>query len=284
VGPQIVYFGLATTDGCVYCANPGCDCSGWPTRTPNIPGPTPQIFSGDGGTFRIVVEARPGTSRTPLATPNFKQYVCPAGSVVPNLQIESTRNMGNANNPVCSSGGGYNVNGGIAGIDPPNFAPEPAIITALRSFAVGFVYTKSTGDACTFVNGGGGYSFVSPIATAQFCDPMSLPQAFPPGDSLLTVQLTDAGGNVGPTAQIIVRVSTWTPTLTVTPTRPTATRTATQPTATPTATQPTPGFIFAPRIAAPPAAVTRTATRTSAATPSPKVSPTFTATATPTAT
>ena len=106
------------------------------------------------------------------------------------------------------------VNGGIPGIDPPNFASTPDIINALQSFAIWFTY-QSPGSACTFAPGGGSYAYVNPIATAQFCDPMSAPQAFPPGDSLLTVQLTDAGGNVGPTAQIIVRVSTRTPTPTM---------------------------------------------------------------------
>jgi hypothetical protein len=151
---------------------------------------------------------------------------------MPNLQIESSQNMGNGNNPVCSPSGAYKLNGGIPGIDPPDFASTPAIINALQSFAIWFTY-QSPGSACTFAPGGGSYAYVNPIATAQFCDAMSAPQAFPPGDSLLTVQLTDAGGNVGPTAQIIVRVSTKTPTPTWTPTQPAA---APSPTASPTIT------------------------------------------------
>jgi hypothetical protein len=202
---------------------------------------------------------------------------------VPNLQIESTANMGNGNNPVCGPGGGFNVNGGIPGVNPPNFAPTPAIINALQSFAVWFTYIQSSGQACTFAPGGGGYAYVNSLATAQFCDPMSLPQAFPQGDSLLTVQATDAGGNVGPTAQIIVRVFTWTPTPTKTPTQPTATPTA-RPTATPTRTQPFGPLIVAAPIIPPATVPRRTPTRTSAATPRAKVSPTFTATASPTPT
>jgi len=226
-GPQIVYFGLATSDGCVYCANPGCDCSGWPTPTPYIPGPTPQIFSASGGTFRIVIEANPG--RSPVPTGNFLQ--CGASSGVPNIEIESTHNMGDGNNPVCSPNGAFKVSGGIPGIDPPDFTPTSDIINALQSFAIWFKY-QSPGSACTFAPGGGSYAYVSPYlvgqnAAAQFCDPMNMPQAFPPGDSLLSVQLKDGGGNVGPTAQIIVRVFTWTPTPTITPTQPTATPTPT---------------------------------------------------------
>jgi hypothetical protein len=141
---------------------------------------------------------------------------------MPNVQIESSQNMGNGSNPVCSPSGAYNDDGGIPGINPPNFAPTPGIINALQSFAVWFL-SYSPGAACTFAPGGGSYAYVSPIATAQFCDEMSAPQAFPPGDSLLTVQLEDTGGKVGPTAQIIVRVSTWTPAPTETPTQTAAT-------------------------------------------------------------
>jgi hypothetical protein len=142
---------------------------------------------------------------------------------MPNLQIESSQNMGNASNPVCSSSGTLNLNGGIPGIDPPDFSARPDIINTLQSFAIWFKY-QSPGSACTFAPGGGSYAYVSvsPSATAQFCDAMNAAQAFPPGDSLLTVQLKDTGGNVGPTAQIIVRVATWTPPPTGTPTQPAA--------------------------------------------------------------
>lgn len=119
---------------------------------------------------------------------------------------------------MCSASGAYNGDGGIPFINPPNFASTPAIINALQSFAIWFQY-YSPGAACTLKFGGDCCGYVSPIATAQFCDEMSAPQAFPPGDSLLTVQLEDTGGNVGPTAQIIVRVSTWTPAPTETPTQ-----------------------------------------------------------------
>jgi hypothetical protein len=150
---------------------------------------------------------------------------------MPNLQIESSQNMGDASNPVCSPNGAYNLNGGIPGIDPPDFTATPDIINALQSFAKWFQY-YAPGAACTKAPDGTCCAYVKPsLSQVQFCDQMSLPQAFPPGESLLTVQLTDTGGNVGPTAQIIVRVSTRTPTPTKTPTQPTATP---NPTASPT--------------------------------------------------
>jgi hypothetical protein len=156
--------------------------------------------------------------------------------------------MGSGINPVCSPSGAFNVYGGILGINPPDFTPTSAIINTLQSFAVWFTYIQSTLSACTSGPGGGYSDFVSPnlallgrtpqSATAQFCDGMSAPQAFPPGDSLLTAQLTDTAGNVGPTAQIIVRVATWTPVVTSTPTPATSSTTA-SPTVTATAS-PTP--------------------------------------------
>jgi hypothetical protein len=187
--------------------------------------------------------------------------------------------MGNGNNPVCSPGGSYNVNGGIPGINPPDFTPTTDIINTLQSFAIWFTY-QSPGYACTAAPGGGSWAYVNSAATAQFCDQMSAPQAFPVGDSLLTAQLMDMGGNVGPTAQIIVRVSTRTPTPSVTPTQPTATPTATP---TRTATQPAAGLVFAPNIVASSRAGRPAATRASAATPSLKALPPSTATATATA-
>jgi hypothetical protein len=204
---------------------------------------------------------------------NFTQ--CGTSSGIPLVQIEGTRNMGNGTNPVCSPNGSYNVNGGIPGIDPPDFTPTTDIINALQSFAIWFTY-QSPSYACTYALGGGSYSYVKSSATAQFCDRMSAPQAFPIGDTLLTAQLMDVGGNVGPTAQIIVRVATRTPTPTVTPTQPTATPTR-------TATQSGAGLVFAPNIVAFYPAGTRKAMRVSAATTTPKAVRPFAATATPTA-
>jgi hypothetical protein len=183
--------------------------------------------------------------------------------------------MGNGNNPVCGPDGSYNVNGGIPGINPPDFTPTSDIVNTLQSFAIWFTY-QSPGYACTYAPGGGSYAYVNSSATAQFCDRMSAPQAFPPGDSLLTAQLMDMGGNVGPTAQIIVRVFTWTPTPSKTPTQPTATPTR-------TATQPGAGLVFAPNTVAFYPAGTRKAMRVSAATTTPKAVRPFAATATPTA-
>jgi hypothetical protein len=163
---------------------------------------------GTSGEFRIVVEARPGISGLGVATANFT--TCGSASGMPNVQIESSQRMGNGSNPVCSSSGAFNVNGGIPGIDPPDFTPTSDIINTLQSFAIWFTY-QSPGSACTLKPGGDCCSYVSPSTTAQFCDKMNSAQSFPPGDSLVTVQLRDTGGNVGPAAQIIVRVATWTP-------------------------------------------------------------------------
>ena len=250
---------------------------GVPDADAVCPGTDPTDLFGDGGTFRIVIEAKPGTNHTPVPTANFTQ--CGTSSGVPRLQIESTRNMGNGNNPVCSPDGSYNGNGRIPGINPPDFTPTSDIVNTLQSFAIWFTY-QSAGYACTAAPGGGSWAYVKSAATAQFCDQMSAPQAFPVGDSLLTAQLMDAGGNVGPTAQIIVRVSTRTPTPSVTPTRPTAT-----PTATPTRTAThLAGLSFAPNIVASSPAEIPATTRASAATPGLKALPPSTATATATAT
>ena len=51
---------------------------------------------------------------------------------------------------------------------------------------------------------------------AQFCMAQNSLTPFNPGDSLVTVRLRDEVGNIGPTAQIVIRVATPTPTPTPT--------------------------------------------------------------------
>jgi hypothetical protein len=109
--------------------------------------------------------------------------------------------------------------GGIPGINPPNFSPDanptPGFISnALNDFACRF-QALSPGFACTYVDSSGGARTVNENATVQFCDTVANVAAFRPGDSIVTVQLRDTAGNIGPTAQIVVRVVT--PTRTPTP-------------------------------------------------------------------
>lgn len=124
--------------------------------------------------------------------------------------------MGDGSTDVCDVGPG---GGGIPGIDPPDFGPSQFVSNALADFSCRFE-SHTSGSPCT-LDRNGIEATVSPLATTQFCDQVSFTAAFPQGDSLVTVQVVDIQGNVGPTAQAIVRVVTPTPAPTFTATVPT---------------------------------------------------------------
>ncbi|MFI5397148.1 MAG: hypothetical protein ACHQ9S_16545 [Candidatus Binatia bacterium] len=235
----------------------------------------------------IVIEATPGTNGVPVSKVPYVQPGCGPGVGRPDLQIETTRNMGTASTPLCSLDGSITQLGYIPGIPTPSFGPDtgptPTITNALQNFSLTFTYHDPLTGPCT-KDAGGNDAYFHAGAT-QFCsDQITGAQSFPQGESLLTLQVLDANHNPGPTAQIIVRVPTWTPTPTITPTQPTSTATATQPSATPTVT-------FTPTMTGTPTgtptatlASTLTATSTAASTLTPSVTPTQTPTSTPTAT
>jgi hypothetical protein len=157
----------------------------------------------------LVVEAKPGTSGAKVGS---NLWVDP-GTQRPDLQLENNRNMGSGSTAVCDIGVG---GGGIPGIDPADFGVSQFVSDALADFACRFEFHLA-GSPCT-LNQNGIEATVGPVpATAQFCDQVSTTAAFPAGDSLLTVRVADIAGNIGPTAQIVVRVVTPTPFPTPTP-------------------------------------------------------------------
>lgn len=192
VGPAIVFFGIARSDGEVI--DPvGTDAFGVPIYERPF-----------GAGFVIIVEARPGLSGRPVARSTYEDF----GS--PDLQIEANRALGNGSTAVCDV---LPPNpGGVPGIEPPDFSDDPFVIDRLNDFG------------CRFVDGGGNYQgqlctegcvrFSSgelgcqaPNATVQFCSLVAAKTfPFPAGDTRLSVRVLDALGNPGPIAQIIVRI------------------------------------------------------------------------------
>jgi hypothetical protein len=159
----------------------------------------------------IVVEGAPGVSGVQPG-----KSVQPTGTDGwPDIQIENTRDLGNGSAAVCDTGPASSGGGGIPGITPPSFQAGDSVITdALNDFACRFEQF-SPGAPCTFVDASGEARLVNGNATIQFCDFVTTTALFPPGDSLVTVRLRDTVGNVGPTAQVVVRVATPTPRPTV---------------------------------------------------------------------
>jgi hypothetical protein len=180
------------------------------------------------------------------------------------------------------------------------------VADALNDLGCDFKSADASGGACT-MNGFGENAFAGEGTQVQFCLQVPKTLAFPLGDTVVSVQLRDTDGNIGPLQQIVVRVAegppppTFTPTPTRTPTatatlRPTASPTPTPtdvptltPTRTPTATQtptwsatPTPPPSATPTPTHPSPTPTRTGSPTR--TPTPTVTPTVTQTPTVTST
>jgi len=206
-GARVLYLGaIGNFDGCVLpCCQP--ECAGTPTPTPMFDGQGRPIYTVGSGQFVIVVEGRPGTSGFQVGN-----SLKPGGDDNrPDLQIEATRDMGNGSPAVCDIGSPSAGGGGIPRITPPSFEPgNPVITDVLNDFACRFMqFTPSA--PCTYVDVSGEAKLITPNATIQFCDFIAATAAFPAGDTVVSAQLRDTDGNVGPTAQMVVRVATPSP-------------------------------------------------------------------------
>jgi hypothetical protein len=196
---------LTRADGCVFCCEPGC--AGIPTPTPELDGLGRRVFDTNSGELVIVVEAAPGLSGLPVST-----SLIPGANGRPDLQIQNTRGMGNGSLTVCDTGPASSGGGGVPGIPSPSFTlGDPFITNALNDFACRF-QAFQPGAPCTLLDASRDPKLINSSATAQFCDFVSPTAALPSGQSLLTVAVRDQSGQLGPTAQVVVRVASPTPT------------------------------------------------------------------------
>ena len=211
---MVTFFGIADSQGCLACPGmpgaAGCTCSG-PTPTPVIdPATGLRVFYINSRTFLIVVEGKKSaTSGDPAMRlqnpPPPSPPIFPDGR--PDLQIEASNLLGNGDPAViCASG---NVDG-VPSIQPPDFGPDTPskdISSALADFSCRFT-SFDPSIPCTLSSSGNpalGNSSGNP--SIQFCSSrLGFGQAFPPGDTTLTVRLRDFNLNVGPPEQLIVRV------------------------------------------------------------------------------
>jgi len=215
-GPRIGYFGIYRADGCpLGCPGFGC-CNGTPTPTPHFENGI-QVFTVlDPRAGKIVVEGFPNPTKaaTAIATQLVPE---PNSPNRPDLQIQANRPIGNGSTTVCDQGPAP-VGGGVPAIPTPDFTQGDQVITnTLQDFACRFsVFTTGEG-ACTkdvFGNNNNVIPPPTPKGILQFCDTPDTTESFQSGDTLLTVRLRNVAGELGPTAQIIVRVG---PTPTPTP-------------------------------------------------------------------
>lgn len=209
-GPQITFFGLYSGDGNQALPQIDTDAQENPVY-PTCSQPGHCVGAG----FLIVVEAKPGTSGFPPSTQTTNSD--PMNPTVrPGFQIEAEHNLGAGSTAICDVAGPQPTRtpGGVPGVSPPNFdstcqATPPAmcqmIADALSDFGCRFV--DASNDPCTF--NGSGYAHVTPGSdVTQLCTAaaVSTDWAFHTGDTLLTVQWLDAGGNVSTPRRLVVRV------------------------------------------------------------------------------
>ena len=209
IGPRVSYFAVARADGAVI------DPVG--TTPEGVP-----IFTRPSGSgFYLVVEGAPGISGAPVGLSTFREDL----ASLPDLQIVASRPLGDGSPAVCDNDP---RGGGVPAVNPPDFGASPENIAVINDFACRFRdgegHPSGVGpaDACTLFPSGD-FAFVNQASTVQFCAQVSRLFAFPEGDTVLTVRLRDVLGNVGPAAQIVVRVlptPTPPPIPTATPTRP----------------------------------------------------------------
>jgi len=187
-GPTITFFGVTLADGTLEPSSA--------TTPDGIP--IYQMPFGFG--FQLVVEAHGRFAGGPTS---FTM------SGTPDLQIQSTRNLGNGSAAVCDV---MPPNfGGIPGIDPPQLENPNAIADALNDFGCRFIdgsgapLGRNCSEACIKFDDGD-YHCKSDLTDAQFCAPIAMPMSFPDGDTLVSVRVRDAQQQLGSAAQIVVRI------------------------------------------------------------------------------
>ncbi len=186
VGPVVTFFGAARADGSL--VEPDS------VAKKGIPVYRSEVGSG----FMIVVEVKPGEGGLEPGRAVFK-YVEDDPHMRPDLEIETSRDMGNGSREVCDRKR-PNI-GGVPGINPPNFAETQPISDTINDFACRFETFIESDGACT-VNKNGDYAFVSKETTTQFCMIVARAYIFPVGRTLLSVRVRDSDGNPGPVKQM----------------------------------------------------------------------------------
>ncbi len=216
-GPVIRYFGLTRSDDTVL-EPAGTTAQGVPIFA------RPQGFG-----FNIIIEAARGPSGNEVGSDTF----VPSLTALPDLQIVSSRPLGDGSDAVCDSTG-PNA-GGVPALDPPSYLPTEANIRIMNDFGCRFIdgsgnpRGRGSQEACTRVPPELDFRFVAADASVQFCAPVTRVLEFPPGDTVLTARVLDQSGPdappgsgvPGPTAQIVVRIGLiGSPTTTATATAP----------------------------------------------------------------
>ena len=161
------------------------------------------MYVHSGADFFIVVESKAGTSHRPPGTLLSNSDPNDPGAR-PDLQIMPNRDMGNGSAAVCDTTAP--LIGGVPGINPPTFdITSQTVANVLNDLACRF--DNNTTSPCTLTSREN-FGFVAPDTSTQFCTAgvVGHELLLPSGDTLLTVQWRDTGGNIGLPRHLVVRV------------------------------------------------------------------------------
>lgn len=168
--------------------------------------------TGGGSGFRLVVEAKKGTSGAAVALSTLSENV----TQLPDLQVQANRALGDGSAAVCDTAQRTPgpTPGGVPAISPPSFETTTRITNAINDLACRFrdgqgetMGVDFPGDSCVKIEPTEDYDFVDGDSEVQFCGFVSAILSFPRGDTLLTVRVRDVAGNVGAPARMIIRVN-----------------------------------------------------------------------------
>jgi hypothetical protein len=206
-GPRVSFAGGVSQDGCQFCCQFSCLLT--PTPTPIIENGR-QVFIHSVGQFLFVIEGQRGPSNL-----NPGINMTPDGDDRGDLQILVSRATGAIHDPVgfgstavCDIGPPPTPFGGVPGTNPPVFLPGDAITNAIKDLECRFTpvqFNSQISGACTRKSNGD-FAFLNAATRTQYCYQVPMTGAFQVGDTLVSVQLRDVGGNIGPTKEFIIRV------------------------------------------------------------------------------
>ncbi len=196
-GPDITFFGVARSDGVAQT----------PDQYDNKGRP---VYITGGSGIQVVIEARPGPSREPVAGSAFN-YNPGDPTVLPDLQVLLSRPLGNGSPAVCDKT--LPDQGGVPGTPSLDYNDGQTVANAINDF--GCRVDDGTGspqgrvasaDACTVDAQTGDFHFVNSITTLQFCTPIARNWAFQPGTTVVEARVRDVQGNLGAAREMVVQV------------------------------------------------------------------------------
>lgn len=173
------------------------------------PGGIPIFERSFGSGFSLVIEGRPGGASTAVGMSTFR-WDANNPTVLPDLQIEVSRPLGNGSTEVCDDSAP--TFGGVPAIEPPDFSPTQAVADTINDLACRFKDGFGTprgrpfGEACIMF-ADGQFRFQDPRTTVQYCAQINEPIAFPPDDTRVTARIRDEAGRLSAPAQIVIRIT-----------------------------------------------------------------------------